>query len=825
MTTTGNLTPDQLCLALMRADTEQDVVELLSAAGYWHDFTVWRPINDEENNFGTIGNQQSEAVAAFVEKIINGVDARLVDACIQAGVDPESSSAPKSMRESVARFFEGRTNPKPSDGRISHWSDVKATAQGSLLTVAATGNMPAQGHPSLTVADQGEGQTPDAVPVTFMSLQKSNKLRIPFVQGKFNMGGTGALQFCGGSNKLQLIVTRRNPQLLPANATERDGHWSFTIVRREKPRDGARSSMYTYLAPIELAGHNKRGLLSFEAETWPIFPETSATVRDAYQRASEYGSLVKLYEYEWQGTKSNIVSSGEGLLRRIDVGLPELALPVRLYECRADYKGGPASFATNALGLVARLERDRGGNMEAQSPIGASIILDGKEIPLRIYVFLPDKAKQYRSARHGVVFGVNGQTHGTYPIDFFRRKAVGMAYLADSLLVFADCSAIEGQMREDLFMNSRDRLRDTPFARELESRLETVLRSEPTLRELGNRRRQELLQDRLRDDKPLTDVLQDLLRTNPMLSKLLLSGMQLSSPFPPGSGANGVSKGTADKFVGRRYPTFFRFKDRKDGETLTRTAALGSRPRIALETDAENSYFLREDDPGARSVKLKIASEYVDLSDGAWTGLESGIVQLSIDLPDDAKIGSALHYLVEVTDPSRIDAFRCELTLNLVAAGTNSPSGKPNKPSVSNAGKGAGGGSTSTLSLPEVIPVHEAEWSQHGFNADGALKVVNAGSGNGGAPTTYDFYINVDNKYLKILQKETKADATLLEKQFTYAFVLVGLALLQDALRHIREDDGEVKDVETFVRETTRALAPVLIPMIQTIGELSADDF
>ena len=27
---------------------------------------------------------------------------------------------------------------------------------------------------------------------TFLSLNKNNKLRIPFVQGKFNMGGTGA---------------------------------------------------------------------------------------------------------------------------------------------------------------------------------------------------------------------------------------------------------------------------------------------------------------------------------------------------------------------------------------------------------------------------------------------------------------------------------------------------------------------------------------------------------------------------------------------------------------------------------------------------------
>ena len=48
--------------------------------------------------------------------------------------------------------------------------------------------MPQAGRPCLTVADQGEGQTPDTFPDTFMSIQRNNKLRIPFVQGKFNMG-------------------------------------------------------------------------------------------------------------------------------------------------------------------------------------------------------------------------------------------------------------------------------------------------------------------------------------------------------------------------------------------------------------------------------------------------------------------------------------------------------------------------------------------------------------------------------------------------------------------------------------------------------------
>ena len=61
-------------------------------------------------------------------------------------------------------------------------------------------------------------------------------------------------------------------------------------------------------------------------------------------------------------------------------------------------------------------------------------------------------------------------------------------------------------MREDLFMNSRDRLRNTLLARELESTISTLLKTKPTLRKLANQRRQAAVQERLRDDKPLTEV-------------------------------------------------------------------------------------------------------------------------------------------------------------------------------------------------------------------------------------------------------------------------------------------------------------------------------
>jgi hypothetical protein len=46
-----------------------------------------------ENNFSTVGNQQTEATAAFVEKIINGIDANLMAQCFSENINPESGEA------------------------------------------------------------------------------------------------------------------------------------------------------------------------------------------------------------------------------------------------------------------------------------------------------------------------------------------------------------------------------------------------------------------------------------------------------------------------------------------------------------------------------------------------------------------------------------------------------------------------------------------------------------------------------------------------------------------------------------------------------------
>ena len=515
----------ELCLSLMKADTEEEAIQILRDAGYWKNPAIWRYYGDRESNYNTIGSQQSRPEAALVEKLVNSVDARLMNECLVQGIDAEGPSAPKTIREAVAKFFEENPNTSTA-GLMREWLDSQRTKIARGITLAATGAMPNDGNPCFTVSDCGEGQTPEMLPDTFLSLDGTNKLRIPFVQGKFNMGGTGALRFCGRHN-LQLVVSRRNPNIISGKSPGlSDSQWGFTVVRREDPEGCRRSSVYTYLAPVGAEGQSEKGgVLRFSADTMPILPDG----RHAYAKDSEWGTLIKLYEYSLTGSKSHILRK-KGLLSRIDLLMPDVALPIRLHECRPGYGGHEGSFETTLTGIGVRLEDDKTKNLEEGFPSSSPMSVAGEQMTATIYAFKTGKAETYRRDE-GIIFTVNGQTHGHFSRDFFRRDRLGLSYLRDSILVIVDCTKIQGRAREDLFMNSRDRLSGDKLRLEIERALERMLQQHSGLRQLRERRLRELTEAKLGDSRPLEDILRTLLKQSPTLSRLFLQGKRIPNPF------------------------------------------------------------------------------------------------------------------------------------------------------------------------------------------------------------------------------------------------------------------------------------------------------
>ena len=76
-------------------------------------------------------------------------------------------------------------------------------------------------------------------------------------------------------------------------------------------------------------------------------------------RHAAYGTAIKMYDYKFIGERSNILR-GKSLLSRLDLLLPEIALPVRFYEYRKDKRGSYLDVGSRRTTVSGLLRRDQG---------------------------------------------------------------------------------------------------------------------------------------------------------------------------------------------------------------------------------------------------------------------------------------------------------------------------------------------------------------------------------------------------------------------------------------------------------------------------------
>ncbi len=778
-----NTEKKDLCLALAWSDSEEEIIQVLKDKNLWDNSAIWRNYGDNENNFSTIGNQQSRPEAALVEKIINSVDALLMLECLKRGNDPTSTECPQSIVEALEEYY------KIPEGKLTNLTPNTRSVLAENIFLVASGR---KTSPCYSIIDKGEGQTPNKMPETLLSLGKSNKLRIPFVQGKFNMGGTGVFQFCGKHN-IQLFISKRNPDIVTRETDDSKNKWGFTIIRREDPKHGVRSSTYRYLAP-------QNAIMSFEADNLPLLPGDYPT---PCEKPMMWGTYIKLFNYQMTGLKTNILFD---LNYRLALFMPQLALPIRLCERRRGYSGH--TFETTLAGLTVRLEDDRSKNLEPGFPTSSSLSIQGLKMKASIYAFKRDQESNYKKDE-GIIFTINGQTHGRISKDFFTRGAVKMGYLANSILVIMDCSELDGRSREDLFMNSRDRLRSGDLHAEIERSLEDLIRNHEGLRELANRRRREEVENKLMDDKPLADLIEKIIKKSPTLSSLFIRGTRISNPW-----ADQPVTQTTD-FKGKQYPTFFTLIHQYP-EASPKNCHSNLRFRIQFNTDARNDYFDRDVDPGEFSLTMN-STESNNYALHLW----NGIATLSVTLPENVAVGDNLKFESEIGDSSRTDPFYHEFFIHVIDPAAKTPGGGGARRGGTPGNNGKSGKDISKFDIPKPVEVRKVDWHLHNFNEESALKVVENEDGS------FNFFINVDNKYLLAEEKYQKIDAKLLKARYSYGMVLIGLSLLHDNNSRKEDppaDNNENHDVSKYIYDITKAVSPVLLPMISELSELEIEE-
>lgn len=528
---------------------------------------------------------------------------------------------------------------------------------------------------------------------------------------------------------------------------------------------------------------------------------------------------MKLYEYDFS-PKSNIVFTRKGLRQKIETFLPELALPVGVFECRTKYSGAEGgSYFTPARGTATRLTQEKSEEQLEFPPLGAVLNLNGADIIVKVFAFKRTPGKTKRDGfladyaqGSGVLYTVNGQTHTQVRKEFFTRSTVGLDYLKDDLLVTVDCTGVDEITREDLFMNSRDRNRETPHWKLLEQMVSKFLKDNEALNTLSIRRREDAIREQTEDNRALADLLGRVLEVSPDLAKILLGGARLPSPFPkPGTGAKGKTK----KFVGQQFPSYFHFEKHKPGEDHKRTAEIGRDLRVTFITDAKDDYFTRSGERGYMRVVLSYGDETEEVDATSLT-LSDGMARWTGPLPEGAGVADVITYDFEVTDPMRSESFQNRLVVE-VRPRNEHPQGKKKK-RKKNKNDGDDGDGESGLSLPEVTPVtrEDPAWEEFEFTEDSALAVRRRPSSDGGA-VAFDFFYNADNDSLRRAQKAAPGDADLTRERFRCALVLVGLALVQDLAAKKSGKGEEELDIESIVASTTQSLAPILLPLVEYV--------
>lgn len=764
----------ELAITLARADREEEVIEVLKSEGAWGDSRSWEYYGGRENNFGEIGNQQSEPAAALVEKITNSVDAMLMAQVLSEGIDPEGENAPPNITTAQEEFF------NIYSGNLANITAEERTTLAENIALVASGG---KTSPSYSIIDKGEGQTPKQMPGTILSLGESNKLRIPFVQGKFNMGGTGALQFSGERN-LQLVISKRHPEVAKYERDRTKDKWGFTLVRREDPKEGMKNSTFTYLAP-------DGEIPQFEAKSVPLWPGEHP---QTYGKPLKWGTFLKLYDYDMTGMKSIITFD---LYNHLSLLLPKTALPFRLFE-RRDYEGH--SMESTLSGLSVRLEEDKRKNLVSGFPTFHKMNVLGQTLRTHVYAFREGAEENYKD-HEGVLFTINGQTHGHFKDRFFGRNNVGMEYIKDSILVIVDCSELDGRIREDTFMNSRDRLRSTEFRSNVERELEKVLNNHPGLKELREKRQRKMAREETKDSKPLEQALNNILKASPTFSSLFIEGERLSNPFNLEE-----SSTSEEEYEGEFFPTYFKMI-KNYGEENPKEWHINERCRIQFTTDAENDYFGRDKEPG--DFKLLLEGEtYDNYSLNLWNGRAT----LNLTAPTRADVGDNFLFKVVVDDVHHTEPFTEEFYAKIEPE-REMPPGGPGDRKTSSSGDEEDEEEPSQLALPDIYEVRKPNWDEHDFSRESALNPIYDGS-------SYDFYINMDNVHLLTEKKHIDdAKAPILDSRYKYGMALLGLSLLRDGDKNQKTENPEKYSTER-VREIARQVSPVLLPMFNALAEL-----
>lgn len=640
----NKMSPSELFTSLFNAKDEEDVLCVIKANSELFDDSNWKPLGGNHSNYGVVKNQQSNPIAALIEKATNSIDALLTKKCLELGVDPKSSEAPRTMDEAVSTFYP-KNNWDLKNNRKDQAEDIQIIADGK-------GPRNQKKHPtSVIIYDNGEGQHPHRFEDTFLSLLKGNKNDIHFVQGKYNMGGSGAIVFCG-KKRYQLIASKR---------FDKTGDFGFTLIREhpKKDSDQAKETWYEYFLVDDKI---------------PCFPIGKLNL-GLENRSFETGTIIKMYSYQFPKGYSGFA---QDLNQSINEFLFNPAIPMLTKDTAERYPNNKV-LINDLFGLKRRLEKEDDYVAESFSELYEDDLFG--EMKVSCYVFntrVKDfdlkKSKEEIQRRYfkngmNVMFSMNGQVHGFYSSEFITRS-LKLNLLKNHLLIHVDCTQMKYEFRKELFMASRDRLKIGEETQQLRAYLAKQLSStDGRLAAIQKMRKQSVDIDASSNTNQLIKNFTRNLPLNSDLMKLLgdTFKLDLKKEKPKkDSGKKRSNKTEEIPFAPERFPSFFKVNGKSQGGTEVASIPLGGEKTIRFSTDVEDNYFDRTDEPGELQIGV-LSIKGNETTGGTKAGEPKGVsdlfnvnksspnkgtIRISLSPKDELQVGDAVQIKVNLTSPN-----------------------------------------------------------------------------------------------------------------------------------------------------------------------------
>lgn len=635
---------EDLFWELYRAQVENEVQKVLDSYSLLDSPANWRPYGQNESNFGVVENQQASPIPALIEKITNGIDAILMRACYEHDIAPHSNKAPRSIDDALRQFFPNNKNWDLSNARREQAEKLQILADGPRKET------------SLIIYDDGEGQSPENFEETFLSLLRGNKNDIHFVQGKYNMGGAGAVAFCG-RRRYQLIGSRR--------FNDHNGKFGFTLVRRhpltDEEEQRKKATWYEYLV---MDGK----IPAFTCQCLDL---------GLYKRRFCTGTVIKLFSYDLPEGSRSVIS--RDLNQSINEYLFDPALPVFTIDKPERYPKD-RNLQRHLYGLKRRLEEDDSRYVD-QSFSEEIEDADIGRIRVKCYVFkarVGDRSvretretirREFFKNNMSILFSVHGQVHGHYTSEFITRS-LKLPLLKDYLLVHVDCTEVRTECRNELFMASRDRLKDGDESRKLRQRLSQLL-ADGRLKDIHKKRKASITVE----SKDAEDLVRNITRNLPIRNEL---AELLGQSFKLENKRNGPRNEKARKmrqkkpheppaFSPQRYPSVFSIDiNTRNGEEIPMVSLpMGGSRTVSFSTDVEDQYFDRVDDPGELHIGL-LGLAPNDEEGGDRPGLpravdtvlnvtksspHNGTIRVNVKPTKEVKVGDAIELRASLSSP------------------------------------------------------------------------------------------------------------------------------------------------------------------------------